>query len=539
MQLFSKEAKVGVVILTALAILTWLSFQVGVFRFRQQGYPIEVVFRTVSGLEPKSKVRLAGVVAGSVDRIFLREGRAHAILRLNDGIVVREDSVISVASIGILSERYIEITAGTLTARPLAPGAVVAGRELVDLDQLIVQLSETMGTINTLAASLRETFGGQDSTVALLMQNTNALVDRLNVLLDENRRHVGELLEQSAGLARDTRALLAENRDELHGTIANLRDFSASLKARADELAAQVTRTAEDLRGAVRGSREDLQAVLASLRAASGKAEQAADSLTSILKKVDDGRGTLGRLVNDETSITRIDRAVDQIGGIAEKINAGQGSIGRLVNDDKLVSSLQSSVDSINKLLGAGERTGFYLGLRSEYLFDIRDFKNYATVKLQPRPDKYYLLELIDKPTGKRSIANVQTKITRPEGDYTIEEHTVTDDVTSLTFSLQFAKDFGDLTLRGGLFESTGGIAADYRPFHDRLRLSLEGWDFDRGEGPHFKFTGRLKLYKDTFVNAGVDDLLLSDGYSAFVGVGVLFSDEDLKSLLTLSRFSQ
>src|SRR5512141_1779495 len=116
MRLFSTEAKVGVVVFAALAALTWLTFQIGEFRFRERGYLIEAVFRTVSGLEPKAKVRMAGVLVGSVDRIFLKDGLAHAHLRLDDGVQVREDSVVSVASIGILSERYVDITAGTQTA---------------------------------------------------------------------------------------------------------------------------------------------------------------------------------------------------------------------------------------------------------------------------------------------------------------------------------------------------------------------------------------------------------------------------------------
>ena len=108
-----------------------------------------------------------------------------------------------------------------------------------------------------------------------------------------------------------------------------------------------------------------------------------------------------------------------------------------------------------------------------------------------------------------------------------------------LKFSLQFAKDFGPLTFRGGVVESQGGAGLDYRLFGDRLRLTAEGWDFAREAGPHYKLTGRLQLYKDVFLNAGVDDLAEDDRRSVFVGAGILFSDEDLKYLLSLTRFSQ
>jgi len=145
MRLFTTEAKVGVVVLAALASLTWLTFQVGEFRFKEQGYLIEAVFPTVSGLEAEAKVRMAGVLVGSVDRIFLQDGRAHTLLRLDDGVVVRADSVVAIASIGILSERYVEISSGSRTARALPAGAVVEGQPLVDLDQMMAEMARSSG----------------------------------------------------------------------------------------------------------------------------------------------------------------------------------------------------------------------------------------------------------------------------------------------------------------------------------------------------------------------------------------------------------
>ncbi|HWR98542.1 MAG TPA: MlaD family protein [Candidatus Methanoperedens sp.] len=553
MRLFSTEAKVGVVVLGALASLAWLTFQIGEFRFREKGYVIEAVFRTVSGLEEDAKVRMAGVLVGSVDRIFLKDGRAHALLRLDDGVVVHEDSVVAVSSIGILSERYVEISTGSPGARVLAPGAVIAGQELTDLDQVMAELARSSETIRTLAVSIEKTFGGDDSQLARLLAGTTGLVDRVSELLEENRRRVGELLAQSAATARDTRALIgaartlvtetqtlvAENREELRGAITGLRTLAETLNRRADQLAAEATKTAEELRGTLRGGREDFQGLLASLRTAAGSAEGAAAKLTQILAKIDEGRGTLGGLVNDRSTLDRVDAAVDGFGGIAAKITGGEGTLGRLVSDDALVTKLEETADSAKRLLGAGDRMHFSLGYRGEYLGRSDGLKSYVTVKLQPRDDKYYLLEVVDDPAGSRSVKTTTSRIDRPDGGYTLVEHTEVVDENQLAFSLQFARDFGPLTFRGGLVESQGGAGLDYRAFGNRLRLSLDGWDFGRDEGPHLKFSGSMKLYKDFYLNAGVDDWSEGDRRSVFVGAGILFSDEDLRELLSLARFSQ
>jgi phospholipid/cholesterol/gamma-HCH transport system substrate-binding protein len=399
--------------------------------------------------------------------------------------------------------------------------------------------------------------------VEKLLVSTTGLVDRVASLLDENRRRVGELLAQSAGVARDTRALVADartlvtdthalvadNREELRGAIAGLRTLSETLNRRADELSAEVkktaveargeiAKTAEELRGTFRGGREDLQGVLTSMRSAARSAETAAETLTKILAKVDEGRGTIGRLVNDDTTIDRVDAAIGDLGGIAAKINSGQGSLGRLVTDDALVTKLEATADSAQNLLGAGDRMHFYLGYRGEYLGRDEAFKSYVTVKLQPRPDKYYLLEVIDDPAGKTSTTTTTTTIERPEGGYVLTETEEQTEDDELLFSLQFAKSVGPLTFRGGLMESQGGVGLDYRAFGDKLNLTMEGWHFGRDGGPHLKLTGRLALYKDFFVNAGVDDWLDEDRRSVFLGAGILFSDEDLREMLSLSRFA-
>jgi phospholipid/cholesterol/gamma-HCH transport system substrate-binding protein len=345
------------------------------------------------------------------------------------------------------------------------------------------------------------------------------------------------LMGDSRVLVADTRALLADNRDELHGTIANLREFSATLNRRADEISAQLTGTAGDLRSAVREGSDDLKSLMASLRAASGKAEQAAETLTSILKKVDEGSGTLGRLVNEDTSLAKVDHAVDQFGGIAEKINSGQGSIGRLVTEDELIGKIENVVDSANRYLGEAERLKLFLGYRGEYLAEPGDLKSYVTLKFQPRPDKSYILEFVDDPEGRSTVTNTESTIERPEGGYTTRESTVVTNESEFKVSILFAKDFGPLTLRGGMMESQGGAGFEYRLLDNRLRLGFDSWDYGRDGGPHLKLTGSVKLYKDVFLSAGVDDFWVDERRSVFFGGGILFSDEDLKTLLSITRW--
>jgi phospholipid/cholesterol/gamma-HCH transport system substrate-binding protein len=538
-QAFSTEARVGAVILVALLLLAWLTFQVGEFSFGKKGYTIEAVFKTVAGLEAAAKVKIAGVPVGTVERIYLKQGRAHVVLRLDDGVEVRKDSVVGIGSVGILSESFVDISAGSPDAPVLRPGAVVAGKDPLDIAQLVAQLSEVAGTITSLAGQIGATFGGKDSSLSKLMENFDGLIGRLNVILDENRAGINTAVTHIGELAKDGRAVVADNREELRRTIANLREFSASLNQRVKDLSDEVSRTAGDIRGAVGDTRAELKPVMEKIQSVADKADRAADSLTSILAKVDEGKGTIGKLVNQSTTVDGFDRAVSEFGDVAQKINAGQGTLGRLVTDDKLITSLETSINSIKDYLGKGDKNQLFLGYRGEYLAESSDLKHYVSVKIQPKPDKYYLLELVDDPAGRRTTTETTTEIEQPNGTYTVTERTTVDDKSKLKFTVQFAKSYGDFTMRGGLIESTGGVAVDYQIPGDRARLTLEGFDFGREQGAHVKLSGRYRFYKDFFVNAGVDDLSEKEARTVFLGAGLLFSDEDLKYLLSLASLGK
>jgi phospholipid/cholesterol/gamma-HCH transport system substrate-binding protein len=85
---------------------------------------------------------------------------------------------------------------------------------------------------------------------------------------------------------------------------------------------------------------------------------------TNILNKANNGDGTLGRLVNDESLYQNLDSAVAETRSTVvrlqttlDKVNRGQGSAGKLLNDPSLYDSLNRSIgriESISRDLRAG-----------------------------------------------------------------------------------------------------------------------------------------------------------------------------------------
>ena len=105
-----------------------------------------------------------------------------------------------------------------------------------------------------------------------------------------------------------------------------------------------------------------------------------------------------------------------------------------------------------------------------------------------------------------------------------------------MKFSVEYAKRYGNLALRLGLIESSGGVGADYYVLDDKLKFSLDAWNFDSKElhnkNAHLKTTVNYSLTKALFLNTGYDNALNSQRGGAFVGIGLRFDDDDLKYLM-------
>lgn len=76
-----------------------------------------------------------------------------------------------------------------------------------------------------------------------------------------------------------------------------------------------------------------------------------------ILNKANQGEGTLGRVINDETLYNSLDGAVAEtkmtmlkLQSTIERVNSGQGSAGKLVNDPALYNSLNSTIAQLEAI---------------------------------------------------------------------------------------------------------------------------------------------------------------------------------------------
>ena len=88
---------------------------------------------------------------------------------------------------------------------------------------------------------------------------------------------------------------------------------------------------------------------------------------------------------------------------VTTRLEKGEGTVGRLLADDTIADNVEEITEDAGGFVSSITRLQTIVGLRTEYNFLASTFKNYLSIKLMPRPDKFYLIELVEDPRGYRT----------------------------------------------------------------------------------------------------------------------------------------
>lgn len=135
----------GLVLAFALGFLVYVTQTTG-WGAGVRGYELTGSFNSIQGIDIGTDVRMAGVKVGNVSDMVLNQEtfRADLTVQVEDGILVPEDSLLAVASEGLLGGNFIEIVPGG-SFDYLAPGGT---------------FSDTQGSVSLITLLLRYIGGG-------------------------------------------------------------------------------------------------------------------------------------------------------------------------------------------------------------------------------------------------------------------------------------------------------------------------------------------------------------------------------------------
>ncbi len=294
-------------------------------------YSLTATFENAGGLISGASVRVAGVNAGTVRHIRIvrgPSGEAKVQLDLSLGVAfqadIRDDSVATIRSLGLLGDKYVEITLGSENASSLPNGGAIKSQDTVDYYQVADEARETFRRANEIAKEIIDVLSQLDK--ATLIKNLNSAAASLSQILTNAEK--GPSLLHS--LAYDP---------ELPKSLDDLRAAAKSLRNTAEEVEAGKGGLGELIHG------EKLSNALKEFA-------DAVDSAKAILKEVEKGDGAVHAVIYDKAqrqSLDQLAAAIDKLNAAMSDIRDGKGSLGLLIADPSVWESLQRLLSSANE----------------------------------------------------------------------------------------------------------------------------------------------------------------------------------------------
>ncbi len=473
---------IGVGILAVAAIVA-VYYTVKWVDERQAGenpYHVWALFPDATGLNEKTFVAIAGIKVGSIQKISLQGGAARVDLQINGDIRIYDDASLLKSAGSILGEYYLILLPGSADKPLIKDGGQI---KHVGTEGLLGALGDISKDIKQVTGVLAHVLG-----------------------TDAGQQQISEIVKNLTEISRSVNELLAENKGPVKNTIANIENITDQSKPGVVEIVENLRQVSRDLREVIAQNKDAVGATMGDVRQVMAKINNAADKL---------------------------DRSLANVESITNGLEKGQGTAGRLLKDETLINEVEGVVGGAGEFVDSITRLQTILELRSEYNFHANSLKSYLGLRLQPREDKYYLIELINDPRGRTHRTETVVQSTNPNDppEWREVRYTTSDE---FRFSLQFARRISFATFRFGIKESTGGVGLDLHFLNDRLELQSDIFDFGADVYPRFKETVALEFLRYLYIIGGVDDVFNGDR-DYFVGLMIRFNDKDLKSILAFS----
>ena len=132
------ELGVGLFMMLGILALAYLSMNLGQVDFLgRRGYVVHADFPTVGGLKSGAAVEIAGVSIGRVQGITLHDYQARVTLRIDEGVKLQSDAIVSIKTKGLIGEKFVQISPGGSDKLVQAGGRLTEVEAPVDLEELI------------------------------------------------------------------------------------------------------------------------------------------------------------------------------------------------------------------------------------------------------------------------------------------------------------------------------------------------------------------------------------------------------------------
>jgi len=270
-------------------------------------FKLTTTFSNVSGLQVGNIVRFSGINVGTVDDIVIINDttvKVDLVIKRDVRQFIKTDCKAMLGSEGIIGDKLIIITQGSPYAELLKEGQSLISIEPVETNAIIARLDETAKNAEIISHQLSEiTFNinSGDGTISRLIQDS-ILAENLNQTIANLNKFSKGLtgsdvlmtrLKITAGNAEDISHQLAEIMNKINrgdGILGRLIQDS-TIAENLNQTVLNFKKSSEGFAGA--------DSIMTKINVTAGNAAIISKQLTDMMYNINEGNGTLGRLIRD------------------------------------------------------------------------------------------------------------------------------------------------------------------------------------------------------------------------------------------------
>lgn len=155
--------------------------------------------------------------------------------------------------------------------------------------------------------------------------------------------------KDNPGLVQKLDKLVTENHESVTATVANLKDVTAKLNQGEGTLGKLINSPQ---------LHDELLATITEIKGAAGEAKTFVANAQSIVDEVKSGKGAVGALVYDPKAAEDLKAAIANFRTVSDKISRGEGTLGKLLGDDALLRDAQSIMRKADRALDGMSDSG-------------------------------------------------------------------------------------------------------------------------------------------------------------------------------------
>lgn len=330
------QLRVGILVIVSLTLFAIAGFFIGgQAGFFTRHYTLKAYLSSAGGLRNGAEVRLAGISVGNISKIRIspysdpkRAVQLDLKIAREYQTQIREDSVATVETVGLLGDSYLNISRGTPGQEVIPPGGAVKTSEKADISAVVQNTNDVILNLRALSSQLEaittQIQAGKGSMGRLIYDQT--LYNKLDASADGVQRMMDQVQHGEGTIGK-----LMYDETLYNRTVATLDRLN------------QVIDEVQHGKGSL--------ARLISDPSVYNNLNRLMAETNLLIDNINQGHGSLGKLAKDEELYNHLNDTFTRLDTIATRMEQGQGTLGKLSTDPTLFNNLSASSQSLKEFL--------------------------------------------------------------------------------------------------------------------------------------------------------------------------------------------